>query len=130
MGDTKPVSVATLQKGNYVIIDGVACKVTDTQTSRPGKHGHAKVRLTGVGLLDDKKRVVVMPGHDSVDVPMVEKKTAQVLSIKDNKANVMDVETYETFDIDIPDEFKQTCVEGCQILYWIILDSKVMKQVK
>ncbi len=130
MGDTKPVSVATLQKGNYVIIDGVACKVTDTQTSRPGKHGHAKVRLTGVGLLDDKKRVVVMPGHDSVDVPMVEKKTAQVLSIKDNKANVMDVETYETFDIDIPDEFKQTCVEGCQILYWVILDSKVMKQVK
>ena len=130
MGDTKPVSVATLQKGNYVIIDGVACKVTDTQTSRPGKHGHAKVRLTGVGLLDDKKRVIVMPGHDSVDVPMVEKKTAQVLSIKGTKANVMDVETYETFDLDIPDEFKPTCVEGCQVLYWTIMDGKVMKQVK
>lgn len=130
MSNTKPVSVATLQKGNYVIIEGVACKVTDTQTSRPGKHGHAKVRLTGVGLLDDKKRVVVMPGHDSVDVPMVEKKTAQVLSIQGTKANVMDVETYETFDLDIPDEFKATCVEGCQVLYWTIMDGKVMKQVK
>lgn len=130
MSNTKPVSVATLQKGNYVIIEGVACKVTDTQTSRPGKHGHAKVRLTGVGLLDDKKRVVVMPGHDSVDVPMVEKKTAQVLSIQENKANVMDVETYETFDLDIPDELKATCVEGCQVLYWTIMDGKVMKQVK
>lgn len=130
MSNTKPVSVATLQKGNYVIIEGVACKVTDTQTSRPGKHGHAKVRLTGVGLLDDKKRVVVMPGHDSVDVPIVEKKTAQVLSIQGTKANVMDVETYETFDLDIPDELKATCVEGCQVLYWTILDGKVMKQVK
>lgn len=130
MSDTKPVSVGTLQKGNYVIIEGVACKVTDTQTSRPGKHGHAKVRLTGVGLLDDKKRVVVMPGHDSVDVPIVEKKTAQVLSIKGTKANVMDVETYETFDLDIPDELKATCVEGCQVLYWTIMDGKVMKQIK
>ncbi len=130
MSNTKPVSVATLQKGNYVIIEGVACKVTDTQTSRPGKHGHAKVRLTGVGLLDDKKRVVVMPGHDSVDVPIVEKKTAQVLSIQGTKANVMDVETYETFDLDIPDELKATCVEGCQVLYWTIMDGKVMKQVK
>ncbi len=130
MSNTKPVSVGTLQKGNYVIIDGVACRVSDTQTSRPGKHGHAKVRLTGVGLLDDKKRVIVMPGHDSIEVPMVEKRTAQVLSISGNKANVMDVETYETFDLDIPDELKATCVEGCQILYWTVMDGKVMKQIK
>src|SRR3989338_1034346 len=118
-GETKPVSVATLQKGNYVIIEGVACRVSDTQTSRPGKHGHAKVRLTGVGLLDDKKRVIVMPGHDSVDVPMVDKRNAQVLSIAGTKATVMDSETYETFELDIPEELKKECVEGSQVLYWI-----------
>ncbi|HIG95973.1 TPA: translation initiation factor IF-5A [Candidatus Woesearchaeota archaeon] len=129
-GETKPVSVATLQKGNYVIIEGVACRVSDTQTSRPGKHGHAKVRLTGVGLLDDKKRVIVMPGHDNIDSPIVEKRSAQVLSIHGNVANIMDAETYETFDLPIPDELKTECVEGCNILYWVVLDSKVMKQVK
>ncbi|HII88352.1 TPA: translation initiation factor IF-5A [Candidatus Woesearchaeota archaeon] len=129
-GETKPVSVATLQKGNYVIIEGVACRVSDTQTSRPGKHGHAKVRLTGVGLLDDKKRVIVMPGHDNIDSPIVEKRSAQVLSVHGNVANIMDAETYETFDLPIPDELKTECVEGCNILYWVVLDSKVMKQVK
>jgi len=129
-GEIKPVSVATLQKGNYVIIDGVACRVSDTQTSRPGKHGHAKVRLTGVGLLDDKKRVIVMPGHDNIDSPIVEKRSAQVLSVHGNVANIMDAETYETFDLPIPDELKTECVEGCNILYWVVLDSKVMKQVK
>ncbi|MBI3032667.1 translation initiation factor IF-5A [Candidatus Woesearchaeota archaeon] len=127
---TKSVSVGTLQKGSYVVLEGAACKVTDVQVSRPGKHGHAKVRLTGVGLLDDKKRVVVMPGHDNVDVPLIEKKSAQVLSINGDVANVMDAETYETFDLKIDPELKDQCVEGCQILYWQVLDTKVMKQVK
>ena len=130
MADTKPVSVGTLTKGSYVVIDGAPCKVADVQTSRPGKHGHAKVRLTGVGLIDEKKRVLVAPGHDHVDVPIVEKKDAQVLSVSGSKANVMDMETYETFDMDIPEEMKGEVVDGVTILYWEILDNKVMKQVK
>lgn len=130
MGEIKQVSVGSLQKGNYCIVDGVASKVVDLQVSRPGKHGHAKVRLTAVGLLDDKKRVAVMPGHDNIGAPVIEKKSAQVLSISGDIANVMDAETYETFDLKIPSELKSECVEGCNILYWIILNDKVMKQVK
>lgn len=130
MSNTKPVGVGTLQKGNYVVIDDVACRVVDTQTSRPGKHGHAKVRLTAVGILDDKKRVIVMPGHDNVETPIVEKKTAQVLSIQGDKAQVMDAETYETFDLPVPEELKGTVTEGCTILYWVVLNEKVMKQLK
>lgn len=127
---TKMSSVGSLQKGNYVIVDGAACRVVDTQTSRPGKHGHAKVRLTAVGLVDEKKRVVVMPGHDNIEVPIVEKKNAQVLSVQGDTANVMDAETYETFDLKIPDELKDSVSEGVTVLYWIILEDKVMKQIK
>jgi len=116
--------------GNYVVIDGVACTVTGKQTSRPGKHGHAKVRLEGVGILDAKKRIIVMPGHDKIEVPIIDKRTAQILSIQGNVANAMDAETYETFDLDIPEDLKDSCVEGCNVLYWIILADKVMKQVK
>ena len=126
----KPVSVGSLKRGNYVIIDNAACKVTSTQTSRPGKHGHAKVRLEAVGLIDNKKRIIVMPGHDNIDVPIIEKKTAQVLSISKDIVNVMDLETYETFDLKIPNDLKEQCVEGCNVLYWVVLDNKVMKQVK
>ena len=42
----------------------------------------------------------------------------------------MDAETYETFDLSIPEELKDTVVEGCNVVYWTILDDKVMKQVK
>ncbi|MEM4336679.1 MAG: translation initiation factor IF-5A, partial [Candidatus Woesearchaeota archaeon] len=79
-GETKVVDVSTIQKGSYMVIDGEACKVTNVQVSRPGKHGHAKFRIEAVGLIDGKKRDVVMP-HQSVEVPIIEKRTAQVLSI-------------------------------------------------
>jgi len=129
-GHTKLQSVGSLQKGSYIVIDGAACKVVSTATSRPGKHGHAKVNLMAVGLIDGKKRNLVLPGHDNVEVPIIEKKTAQVLSVSGGTANVMDSETYETFDLEIPEELKGSVVEGCSVLYWLILTEKVMKQVK
>ncbi|HLC52458.1 MAG TPA: translation initiation factor IF-5A [Candidatus Nanoarchaeia archaeon] len=130
MSETKLVSVGTLKKGDTIVIEGIACKITDTATSRPGKHGHAKVNLMAVGLLDGKKRQLTIPGHDKVEAPIIEKKTAQILSISGNTANVMDMETYETFDIEIPEELKGECKEGKEVLYWGIMGSKVMKQVK
>lgn len=127
---TKQVHVISLKKGNYCIIDGVASQVVDTQISRPGKHGHAKVRLSAVGLIDGKKRILVMPGHDNIKVPIVDKRSAQVLSVHGDAANVMDSETYETFDMAIPGDLAGEIVAGVSVMYWIILDDKVIKQVK
>ena len=129
-GETKQVAVSDLKKGNYVVIDGIASVVSDTQTSRPGKHGHAKIRMSAVGILDQKKRVIVMPGHDKITVPIIGKKTAQVLSVSGDMTNVMDMETYETFDLKIPAELKGQVVEGINVIFWEILNDKVIKQIK
>ena len=127
---TKFASASSMKEGSNIVIDGAACRVVSLQISRPGKHGHAKIRLEAVGLIDEKKRVIVMPGHDNVEVPIIEKKSAQVLSIANNVANVMDSETYETFDLVVPEELRGQITEGSNILYWQILGDKVMKRVK
>ena len=127
---TKSVGATTLKVGSYLVIEDAACKVTNIQVSRPGKHGHAKMRIEGIGIVDNKKRIIVMPGHDSVDVPVIEKKTAQVLSVQGDTANVMDTETYETFDLKVPEEMKADCNPGTNVLYWKVLEDRVMKQVK
>lgn len=119
-----------LQKGNYVIIDGVASIVADVNISRPGKHGHAKVNFNAVGMLDGKKRNAVMPGHDRVEVPIIDKRNAQILSIAGDHCNVMDSESYETFDLKIPDELKADLKEGITVVYWEILSDRVLKQIK
>ena len=130
MAGTKLESVGSLKKGSYVVLDDEACIVKNTQVSRPGKHGHAKVRLEAVGMLDGKKRQIVMPGHDNVKVPIVEKLNAQVLSVSGKTANVMDLETYQTFDLKIPDEFIKDVKPNSTVLFWDILGQRVMKQVK
>jgi len=130
MAETKLVGVNTIKVGSYIVIEGAACKVTNVQVSKPGKHGHAKYRIEAVGLLDGRKRTIIVPGGDNVEVPIIEKKGAQVLSIAGNKATVMDNETFETFELDIPEELKDDVVEGCKIVYWDILGQKVIKQVK
>ena len=129
-GEIKRKSVGSLQVGNYCVIDGAACTVTNIQISRPGKHGHAKVRLDAVGLVDGRKRQIVMPGHDEIDVPVIEKKNAQVLSIAGDTAQVMDSETYETFDLAIPEDLKDELADGAIVVYWQILNDRVMKQIK
>jgi translation initiation factor 5A len=130
MGETTTTHVGGLKKGRYIVHEGVACKVADIQTSRPGKHGHAKCRVSAVGITTKQKYIFVKPAHDKIDVPIIEKKTAQVLSVSGDKANVMDVASYETFDLDIPADLKDGVKDNVNVAYWIILDDKVMKEVK
>ncbi|MBT3690701.1 translation initiation factor IF-5A [Candidatus Woesearchaeota archaeon] len=126
--DKKVVGASSLKVGGYVIFDNVACKVSSIDISRTGKHGHAKARIAAISLMDGTKKVKLYPGHDKVEVPIIEKETAQVLSVSGDKANVMDMKTYETFDLNIPPELQGQTKEGDQVTYWIILGEKVLKQ--
>lgn len=81
------------------------------------------------GIIDDKKRNMVTGDHQ-VEAPIIGKKNAQVLSVSGDMVNVMDMETYETFDLPIPDHLKGQVTEGATVLYWEILDEKIIKQVK
>ena len=130
VGEVKRKGAVNFQIGNYIVVDGAACTVTSIQTSRPGKHGHSKVRIEAIGIIDNKKRQLLTPGHAELDVPVIDKKNAQVLSITGDMANVMDSETFETFDMAIPPELKDTVVEGSTVVYWCILSDRVMKQLK
>lgn len=130
MAEVKKVLATSVKKGTTLVIDGAACTVTSVQTSKPGKHGHAKCRIEAMGMVDEKKRIIVVPGHDKLDSPIIEKKIAQIISLHDTVANVMDMESYETFDLTIPDELKDKVSEGKQVFYWIILDDKIMKEIR
>jgi len=130
MAEKMVASIGSLKPGRYVIFDGKVCIIKSTQTSRTGKHGHAKCRVEAVGVLDGSKMMKIMPAHDNVDVPIIEKKPAQVLSINGDTANVMDMESFETFDLKIPEELKEDVKEGVQVIYWIMMGDKLMKQIK
>lgn len=130
MAETKKIHMNELKVGRYIIVDGVACVVKSLQVSRPGKHGHAKYRVEANSLIGNQKKVFIKPGHDSIDSPVIEKESAQVLSVSGDTATVMDSKTYETFELKIPEELKGDVKEGVEIIYWEILNDKIIKQVK
>lgn len=132
MEDIKPVDVHKIKKGSYIVLEGEPCIVKDVKFSAPGKHGHGKFRISAVGIFDDKKRIQVKSGKVRVDVPIIHKKTGQVLSIMGEQLQIMDMETYETFKMDIPkdEELKKMINEGSQINYWKVMGKKQIKDIK
>lgn len=98
--------VRDLQEGNYVMIDDVACKINSYSTAKPGKHGSAKARIEAVGVFDGQKRSMSQPVDQKVWVPIINRKQGQVVSVEsDDVAQVMDLDTYETISIRVPEEY-------------------------
>jgi translation initiation factor 5A len=126
----KVVEVKTLKVGKYVILDGEASKITSIQTSSPGKHGAAKARVEAVGIFDGQKRTLVKPVDAKCDVPMIDKRVGQVLALMGKDVQLMDLESYETFELPIPDELKKDIVEGAEVEYIIALGKQKIMRVK
>tara|TARA_Y100000034_G_C6648795_1_gene283862 strand:+ start:232 stop:618 length:387 start_codon:yes stop_codon:yes gene_type:complete len=123
----KIIEGTAVRSGSTIIIDGEPCVVKNIDVSKTGKHGHAKVRIEAVGLIDGKKRVIARPGHERFEVPMIDKKKAQILSLSSDKVNVMDIESYETFDL-LPNPEVTGLNEGDQVEYWEIDGKKIIKR--
>jgi translation initiation factor 5A len=96
--------VRELQEGSYVMMDDAPCKINGYSTAKPGKHGSAKARVEGRGVFDGKKRSLSQPVDAKVWVPIVERKQGQVVSVSGDDAQVMDLDTYETFTMRVPED--------------------------
>ena len=129
----KLVNATELRSGSFAIIDGAPCVIRNVDISKTGKHGASKCRIEAIGIIDDKKRITVMPGSERVAVPMVEKRRAQLLNLTNGTASVMDIETYETFEVPINEDLKSEIKERKdkveQIEYWNIEGKKIVKRI-
>jgi len=109
--------VRELKEGRYMLIDEEPCRIINIQTSKPGKHGEAKARIDAVGIFDGSKRSVVFPVKHKVQVPMIGKRQAQVLSLTDTEVQLMDLETYETFSLALDEATKGSLAPGGEVQY-------------
>lgn len=116
--------IRTLKKNRYLIIDDEPCKIVNISTSKPGKHGEAKARIEAIGVFDGQKRSIVNPVTHKVHVPIIDKRGAQVVAIMGDNVQLMDMETYETFEMPIPEEYKGQLEPGKEIQYLQALGRK------
>lgn len=109
--------IRELKVNRYVVVDEEPCRIISIQISKPGKHGEAKARLEVVGLFDGQKRSIVHPVTHKVRVPMIDKRKAQILSMRGNVAQLMDLATYETFDLPVTEEDRALVQPGREVMY-------------
>ena len=98
--------VRDLREGSYVMINDEPCKITSYSTASPGKHGSAKASIEAVGVFDGQKRQLSQPVDQKIWVPIIERKQGQVVSydVSDRIAQVLDLDTYQTVSMAIPDD--------------------------
>ena len=125
----KYIDAYNVKPGSSVMIDGAPCVVKNVDISKTGKHGASKARIEAVGIIDDKKRIIIKPGHEKLDVPLIEKKRGQVLSITNGIASVMDLESFETAEVKVPEEFTESCKDGTQVEYWSVEGQRIIKRI-
>lgn len=101
---TKRTEIRNLDEGDYILIDNEPSKITKMKVSSPGKHGSAKANITAKGLFDGKQRNMRNPVDTKIDVPIVERKDAQVISKSENTVQLMDMESYDTFEVAVDDK--------------------------
>ena len=128
MKTTSPIN--KLKPGGFILIDDVPCRIEKVQTSSSGKHGHAKVRVEGIGVLDGRRKSIVKSSGKTVEVPIINKHLAQVLAIVGENVQLMDMNSYEVFELPIPEELKGQLQSGKEITYFEIVGTKTLKQIK
>jgi len=125
------VDAGSLKEGSFVVIDEEPCKIVEVEKSKPGKHGSAKVRITAIGIFDGVKRSIVVPVDQKVDVPIVEKKVAQVISITPASVQLMDLSSYEVFEVSkeaIEVDLLNKMAVGTEVEVWELLGKrKIMR---
>ncbi len=115
--------------GTTIMVDGQACTVRSNDISKTGKHGASKCRIEAIEIFSGKKKIVAVPGDTRFDVPMIEKRKAQVLSVGENTVSVMDLESYETLDVPFSGEIKEQLAPEKQVEYWDIEGRKAVMRV-
>jgi translation initiation factor 5A len=125
----KIIDAAEAKVGTNILVDGTPCTIRNIDISKTGKHGHAKCRIEAIGIITGSKKVFVVPGHERLEVPNVEKRKAQVLSKAEGKASLMDLENFETIEVVCPDNavFEELEENGnCE--YWDIEGERLIKR--
>ena len=119
-----------LKDGKYVLIDDVPCRVVNIDTSKPGKHGAAKMRVTAIGVFDGQKKQWLGPSDSDVEVPVIDRCNAQIVSLNGHVAQLMDVTTFETFELEVPEEFLKDAAPGKEVELLTAMGRRAIQRIR
>ncbi len=121
-----------LKEGSYVVIDGEPCRVVEVSKAKTGKHGSAKVHIVAISLFTGARKTLVGPADQRVEVPIIEKRVGQVTAVLPDAVQIMDLETYETFEVEKPSDpdMASKLAPGKEVEYWVVMGKRMLVRVR
>ncbi|ESO84337.1 hypothetical protein LOTGIDRAFT_132342 [Lottia gigantea] len=102
--DTYPKQCSALRKNEHCLIKGRPVKIVEMTTSKTGKHGHAKVHLTGIDIFNGKKYEDICPSTHNMNVPNIKKAEYQLVDIgRDNFLSLLSDHGIIRSDLRLPE---------------------------
>ena len=130
--DVKPIKAGQVKTGYYIIHNDDVYLVRDIEKSKSGKHGHAKSRMKIESVFTGSKTEIAIPADTKLLSPIIDKRIAQIISLGGDSIQLMDLETYDTFEASLPteEELKKLIVEGAEVEYWNVIGKRKIMRVK
>lgn len=123
-------SAKELKEGRFVLIDDIPCKVASIDSSKPGKHGAAKMRVVAIGVFDGQKKTLLVPSDADVEVPVIERQTAQIVALNGTTAQLMDTTTFETYELEVPEEYQAIAATGKEAEVMEAMGKRAITRIK
>ncbi|MCI4457254.1 MAG: translation initiation factor IF-5A [Desulfurococcaceae archaeon] len=121
-----------LKEGSFVVIDGEPCRVVEISKAKTGKHGSAKAHVVAISLFTGARKTMVAPVDTRVEVPIIDKRIGQIIALTGSTVQIMDSETYETFEVSLPtdQELVKRLGPGKEVEYWVVMGRRIIMNVR
>jgi len=126
-------TLGELKPGSFIVIDNEPCRIVEMSKAKTGKHGSAKAHVVAVGLFSGVKKTLVAPVDQQVEVPVIEKRVGQIIADTGTAFQVMDLETYETFEIEksyADEKIRDKLAPGVEVEYWVIMGKRLIVRTR
>lgn len=125
-------TLGELKPGNFIIIDGEPCKIVEMSKAKTGKHGSAKAHVVAISLFTGNKKTLVAPVDQRVEVPVIEKRVGQIIADMGDMLQIMDMETFETFEVEKPEDEKllSKLASGVEVEYWEVMGKRIIVRTR
>ena len=90
-----------------------------------------RLESAAISVFDGSKHTLVSPVSAGVEVPLIDKRNGQVISISGKVLQIMDLETFEVFETSaIEQDIIDKVHQGGEVEYWKVLDRIKVARVK
>lgn len=75
---------------------------------------------------------MISPVDSKIEVPMIEKRTGQVIALMADTVQLMDMETYQTFETPTPveEDLRSKLSSGVEVEYWSMMGRNKIVRTK